>query len=56
MSPMSGGSTPSYFHTLSDFSKFNIPGKDNQYPLLDLEAEGVEWQQHMFQPNVLLQL
>ncbi|XP_026232946.1 tensin-1 isoform X5 [Anabas testudineus] len=25
MSPMSGGSTPSYFHTLSDFSKFNIP-------------------------------
>ncbi|XP_036065683.1 tensin-1 isoform X6 [Oryzias melastigma] len=25
MSPMSGGSTPSYFHTLSDFSRFNIP-------------------------------
>lgn len=28
MSPMSGGSTPSYFHTLSDFSRFNMPGKD----------------------------
>lgn len=27
MSPMSGGSTPSYFHTLSDFSRFNMPGK-----------------------------
>lgn len=26
-SPASGGSTPSYFHTLSDFSRFNIPGK-----------------------------
>uniref|UniRef100_A0A672HYS0 Tensin 1b n=1 Tax=Salarias fasciatus TaxID=181472 RepID=A0A672HYS0_SALFA len=25
MSPMSGGSTPSYFHTLSDFSRFTIP-------------------------------
>uniref|UniRef100_A0A8C7Y0Z7 Tensin 1b n=1 Tax=Oryzias sinensis TaxID=183150 RepID=A0A8C7Y0Z7_9TELE len=25
MSPMSGGSTPGYFHTLSDFSRFNIP-------------------------------
>nr|XP_054589788.1 tensin-1 isoform X7 [Nothobranchius furzeri] len=25
MSPMSGGSTPSYFHTLSDFSLFNLP-------------------------------
>ncbi|XP_008295555.1 tensin-1 isoform X4 [Stegastes partitus] len=25
MSPMSGGSTPSYFHTLSDFSRFNMP-------------------------------
>ncbi|XP_040004237.1 tensin-1 isoform X8 [Xiphias gladius] len=25
MSPVSGGSTPSYFHTLSDFSKFNMP-------------------------------
>ncbi|XP_055360893.1 tensin-1 isoform X7 [Betta splendens] len=25
MSPASGGSTPSYFHTLSDFSKFNLP-------------------------------
>ena len=27
MSPASGGSTPSYFHTLSDFSKFNMPGR-----------------------------
>lgn len=27
-SPASGGSTPSYFHTLSDFSRFNILGKD----------------------------
>lgn len=27
-SPASGGSTPSYFHTLADFSRFNIPGKD----------------------------
>lgn len=27
MSPMNGGSTPGYFHTLSDFSRFNIPGK-----------------------------
>lgn len=26
-SPASGGSTPSYFHTLSDFSRFNIPGR-----------------------------
>lgn len=26
-SPASGGSTPSYFHTLSDFSRFNIAGK-----------------------------
>lgn len=26
-SPASGSSTPSYFHTLSDFSRFNIPGK-----------------------------
>lgn len=25
---MSGGNTPSYFHTLSDFSRFNMPGKD----------------------------
>ncbi|KAM4559273.1 tensin-1 isoform 10-T10 [Odontesthes bonariensis] len=25
MSPVSGGSTPGYFHTLSDFSRFNIP-------------------------------
>ncbi|XP_051259661.1 tensin-1 isoform X9 [Dicentrarchus labrax] len=25
MSPASGGSTPSYFHTLSDFSRFNMP-------------------------------
>ncbi|XP_027133167.1 tensin-1 isoform X2 [Larimichthys crocea] len=25
MSPVSGGSTPSYFHTLSDFSRFNMP-------------------------------
>uniref|UniRef100_A0A8C9XIX0 Tensin 1 n=1 Tax=Sander lucioperca TaxID=283035 RepID=A0A8C9XIX0_SANLU len=25
MSPMSGASTPSYFHTLSDFSRFNMP-------------------------------
>ncbi|GAA6219730.1 tensin-1-like [Lates japonicus] len=25
MSPMSGGNTPSYFHTLSDFSRFNMP-------------------------------
>ncbi|XP_049904006.1 tensin-1 isoform X4 [Epinephelus moara] len=25
MSPMSGGSTPGYFHTLSDFSRFNMP-------------------------------
>nr|XP_046259305.1 tensin-1 isoform X5 [Scatophagus argus] len=25
MSPVSGGSTPSYFHTLSDFSRFNLP-------------------------------
>ncbi|XP_029315401.1 tensin-1 isoform X4 [Cottoperca gobio] len=25
MSPMSGGSNPSYFHTLSDFSRFNMP-------------------------------
>ncbi len=31
MSPMSGGSTPSYFHTLSDFSRFNMPGKDIPY-------------------------
>lgn len=28
MSPASGGSTPSYFHTLSDFSRFNMSGKD----------------------------
>lgn len=28
VSPASGGSTPSYFHTLSDFSRFNMPGKD----------------------------
>lgn len=27
MSPVSGGNTPGYFHTLSDFSKFNMPGK-----------------------------
>lgn len=27
-SPASGGSTPSYFHTLSDFSRFNMPGKN----------------------------
>lgn len=27
-SPASGGSTPSYFHTLSDFSRFNMLGKD----------------------------
>lgn len=26
-SPASGGSTPSYFHTLSDFSRFNITGR-----------------------------
>ncbi|XP_065818581.1 tensin-1 isoform X10 [Labrus bergylta] len=25
MSPMSGGGTPGYFHTLSDFSRFNMP-------------------------------
>lgn len=25
-SPASGGSTPSYFHTLSDFSRFNVAG------------------------------
>ncbi|XP_078030475.1 tensin 1b isoform X19 [Epinephelus lanceolatus] len=25
MSPVSGGSTPGYFHTLSDFSRFNMP-------------------------------
>ncbi|XP_059198423.1 tensin-1 isoform X1 [Centropristis striata] len=25
MSPMSGGSNPGYFHTLSDFSRFNMP-------------------------------
>uniref|UniRef100_A0A3Q3BL90 Tensin-1-like n=1 Tax=Kryptolebias marmoratus TaxID=37003 RepID=A0A3Q3BL90_KRYMA len=25
MSPINGGSTPGYFHTLSDFSRFNIP-------------------------------
>uniref|UniRef100_A0A1A8RZV6 Tensin 1 n=1 Tax=Nothobranchius rachovii TaxID=451742 RepID=A0A1A8RZV6_9TELE len=25
MSPLSGGSTPSYFHTLADFSRFNLP-------------------------------
>uniref|UniRef100_A0A1A7XT07 Tensin 1 n=1 Tax=Iconisemion striatum TaxID=60296 RepID=A0A1A7XT07_9TELE len=25
MSPMSGGSTSNYFHTLSDFSRFNMP-------------------------------
>ncbi|XP_068602030.1 tensin-1 [Brachionichthys hirsutus] len=25
MSPAGGGSTPSYFHTLSDFSRFNMP-------------------------------
>ncbi|XP_047456586.1 tensin-1 isoform X5 [Mugil cephalus] len=25
MSPASGGSTPGYFHTLSDFSRFNMP-------------------------------
>ncbi|XP_054642446.1 tensin-1 isoform X3 [Dunckerocampus dactyliophorus] len=25
MSTMSGGSTPNYFHTLSDFSRFNMP-------------------------------
>lgn len=31
MSPMSGGSTPNYFHTLSDFSRFNMPGKDMYY-------------------------
>ncbi|XP_028292596.1 tensin-1 isoform X5 [Gouania willdenowi] len=32
MSPMGGGSTPSYFHTLSDFSRFNIPdgGPENR--------------------------
>ncbi len=28
MSPVTGGSNPSYFHTLSDFSRFNMPGKD----------------------------
>lgn len=27
-SPASGGSTPSYFHTLSDFSRFNTLGED----------------------------
>lgn len=27
-SPASGGSTPSYFHTLSDFSRFNTLGKN----------------------------
>lgn len=31
MSPMSGGSNPSYLHTLSDFSRFNMPGKDILY-------------------------
>ncbi|XP_072254025.1 tensin-1 isoform X8 [Leuresthes tenuis] len=25
MSPVSGGSTPGYFHTLADFSRFNMP-------------------------------
>ncbi|CAJ1078737.1 tensin-1 isoform X2 [Xyrichtys novacula] len=25
MSPVSGGNTPGYFHTLSDFSRFNLP-------------------------------
>lgn len=29
-SPASGGSTPSYFHTLSDFSRFNIPGRSTE--------------------------
>lgn len=28
MSPVSGGSTPGYFHTLSDFSRFNMNGKN----------------------------
>lgn len=27
-SPVSGGSTPGYFHTLSDFSRFNMHGKN----------------------------
>lgn len=27
VSTMSGGGNPSYFHTLSDFSRFNMPGK-----------------------------
>lgn len=31
MSPASGGSTPSYFHTLSDFSRFNMPGMANDF-------------------------
>lgn len=31
-SPASGGSTPSYFHTLSDFSRFNIAGKEARCP------------------------
>lgn len=31
MSPVSGGSTTSYFHTLSDFSMFNLPGKGIHY-------------------------
>lgn len=30
MSPLSGGNTPSYFHTLSDFSRFNMPGEDTR--------------------------
>lgn len=30
-SPMSGGNTPSYFHTLSDFSRFNMHGKNAQF-------------------------
>lgn len=31
MSPVTGGSPTGYFHTLSDFSKFNMPGKDIKF-------------------------
>lgn len=47
-SPASGGSTPSYFHTLSDFSRFNILGKDT----------AVTWKQILFfkSPHMLYNL
>lgn len=40
-SPASGGSTPSYFHTLSDFSRFNTLGK-NAISTTDYVADLIE--------------